>query len=110
MGNKIKKKTPSVKDKRVSSIRTICEVHREMHDMLIGNKIIPDKDANRIIDLLEEAYRMGKKMDNKLRQYKYDYDDGWWKRSKEKVLKEKLQKRKVNKSVDALISKEKRSK
>jgi hypothetical protein len=92
MGKKVKK-APSIKDKRVSPIRTICEVHRELHDILLGEKNIPDSVSDKMIALLEEAYIMGKKMDNKLRQYKYNYDDGWWKKSKEKVIKEKLKKR-----------------
>jgi len=28
--------------------------------------------------LLQQAFNFGKKMDNKLRQYKADYSKGWW--------------------------------
>jgi len=71
----------SVKDKRVSSIRTICEVHREIYDIL--NKHIKDKQVlKRLIVLLEEAYGMGKKMNNRLRMYKYNYDESWWEENK----------------------------
>ena len=27
---------------------------------------------------MEEAFEYAKKMNNKLRQYKYNYDVGWW--------------------------------
>lgn len=84
----------SVKDKRVSPIRTICEVHREMYDKIIDSKI-DDKFANEIIDLLEDAYIMGKKMDAKLRQYKNNYDDDWW--EKNRNFKKSWNRRKDNK-------------
>ena len=32
--------------------------------------------------LLRLAFIMGKKMDNKLRQYKGRYDGGWWKKNR----------------------------
>lgn len=82
----------SVKDKNVSALRTICEVHRDIHDILMDESISPEL-ANKLIDLLEEAYHMGKKMDSKLRQYKNNYDDGWWKLERDKILREKLRRR-----------------
>ncbi len=69
---------PSVKDGRASKFRTICEVHREIYDILLDANI----DSGKIIDLLEEAYDMGKKMNNKLVQYKKGYDEGWWQKNK----------------------------
>jgi len=84
---------PSIKDKRVSHLRTICEVHREIHDILIETPNLDDKLVNQIIDLLEEAYRMGKKMNYKLRQYKNNYDEGWWEETRKEIVKEKLQRR-----------------
>jgi hypothetical protein len=42
---------------------------------------------------LDEAYQMAKKMDAKLRQYKNNYDDGWWEKERKEVIKEKLKKR-----------------
>jgi len=99
----------SVKDKNVSAIRTICEVHRDIHDILMDAEISP-KLANRLIRLLEEAYHMGKKMDSKLRQYKNNYDDGWWKLEKDKILKEKLKRRKSKASLSAIKSKVKKGK
>lgn len=86
-------KKPSITDKRVSPIRTICEVHREIHDILLENKNIDKKTANKMIALLEEAYIMAKKMNYKLRQYKENYDDGWWEESRKKIIQEKLKRR-----------------
>ena len=92
------KKTPSIKDKRVSPFRTICEVHREIYDIVMDNiydKVSKNNDiAEQIVDLLEEAYGMAKKMNSKLRQYKYNYDDGWWKKEREQITKDKLRRRK----------------
>lgn len=72
--------------------RTICEVHREMFDALY--ELYRDQklgaDDAEILFLLEEAYIMAKKMDAKLRQYKFDYDDEWWEKERESILEEKL--------------------
>lgn len=59
--------------------RTLCQVNREMYRLLKA-KGITDQDP--AIRLLYEAYDMGKKLNNKLRQYKYNYDDGWWSENK----------------------------
>lgn len=85
---------------RVSAYRTICEIHREMHDILLGEKRIPKDIANKLIDLLEEAYINGKKMNTKLTQYKMDYDDGWWERSRTDIIKEKLKRRGINQTAE----------
>ena len=84
----------SVKDIKVSPERTICEVHREIYDLLLDGSINQTL-ANELIDLLETAYRMGKKMDGKLRQYKHDYDDNWWKKTRDEILVEKLGRRQM---------------
>ena len=82
MSRRIEEKTSSGK-----SLRTICEVHREIYD------IIHATENNELKDLLNEAYVMAKKMDAKLRQYKNNYDDGWWEKEKDQVVKEKIEKR-----------------
>ena len=87
-------KKPSVKDKRVSPLRTICEVHREMHDVLVSNKKLDIELVNKMISLLEEAYIMAKKMNAKLRQYSLDYDISWWEKTRDEIVKEKLERRK----------------
>lgn len=57
--------------------RTICEVHREIY------RELTKRDANDfLLKKIEEAFNMAKKMNNKLRQYKYNYDDGWWEKNK----------------------------
>lgn len=66
--------------RRASSWRTICEVHREIYDLCqeIGE---PTKTA--ITNLVLEAFVMGKKMDSKLREYKADWDDGFYGRNED---------------------------
>ncbi len=55
------------------SKRTICEIHRAMYRMLV------DRNPNDpLIPLLQRAFLMAKIMGNKLRKYRFDYDDGWW--------------------------------
>jgi hypothetical protein len=94
MAKKVKKK-PSVKDKRVSSFRTICEVHREIYDLVSKKGLLDVKISEQIIDLLEEAYAMAKKMNSKLSQYKHGYDDGWWEKERQNITKEKLRRRMI---------------
>ena len=61
--------------RRASSWRTICEVHREIFDLCAG---MPD-----VQELVLEAFIMGKKMDAKLREYKYNWDDGLYERNED---------------------------
>jgi len=61
--------------RRASSWRTICEVHRELYD---GFGVLPEPDKTRLRDLLLEAFVMAKKMDSKLREYKADWDSGFY--------------------------------
>lgn len=49
--------------------RTICEVLRDIHR---------ETDDDRIRALAEEAEDMAKRMDRKLREYKADWDAGFW--------------------------------
>ena len=83
---------PSIKDKRISEFRTICQVHRDIYDLLLNENIDSDV-ANKLIDLLDDAYIMAKKMNNKLRQYKHNYDDDWW--EKNRKFKRVLKRRKI---------------
>jgi hypothetical protein len=84
-----------LKNGYVCGFRTICEVHREMYDIVIekgykGNLMPSDE---KLIQLLKESFVMAKKMNNKLRQYKFNYDDGWWERTNKADFKEKLDRR-----------------
>ena len=55
-------------------LRTICEVHRQL-----WRRLQPVIASDPVVgELLQEAYDMGKKMDNRLRCYKHNYDEGWW--------------------------------
>jgi hypothetical protein len=59
-------------------LRTLCEVLREINDILQGNI-----DHDKIFPLLVEAEKMGKKMSRKLRQYSKEWDVEWWERNKD---------------------------
>ena len=52
-----------------NSVWTICEVLREIYHRT-ADPVIQEK--------LILATAMAKKMDAKLREYKADYDKGWW--------------------------------
>lgn len=69
--------------------RAICEVHREIYDRL--EELGLDKDP--IVQLLEDAYALGKKMDAKLRQYNLKQGDEWYAAERERVLEDTLAKR-----------------
>jgi hypothetical protein len=73
----------------VCDFRTICEVHREMYDIVIEKDVVDKK----LIKLLQESFVMAKKMNKKLREYKEDYDRGWW-QFDEADLQERIDKRK----------------
>lgn len=62
----------------VHAKRTICEVHREVY-----RELMQRDPGDPLLDKLTEAFAMGKKMNNKLRQYKHNYDDGWWAENRE---------------------------
>lgn len=72
--------------------RTICEVHREIYDMLYEERLKLTAYDD-IIDKLQESFTYAKKMDAKLRQYKNNYDKDWWEKERQEVVKEKLNKR-----------------
>jgi hypothetical protein len=59
--------------------RTQCEVHREIYRDLKRRGI---SESDPVITKLRDAYDMGKKLNNKLRQYRYNYDDQWWEDNK----------------------------
>ena len=56
---------------------SICEIHRQIY-----KGILNDMPKAELIELLEKAYMAGKKMDKRLRQYKYNYDIGFWEKNK----------------------------
>lgn len=58
---------------------TICQMHRDIYGSL---KAAGYTDESPEIVKLRKAYDMGKKMNAKLRQYKGNYDDGWYQEHK----------------------------
>jgi hypothetical protein len=63
----------------VSPNRTICEILRQINDITIGMGN-PELSA-----LILEAFGMAKKMDDKLRQYKEDWDRGFFDTNKDYI-------------------------
>lgn len=63
----------------VSYQRTVCEVTREIYDILdnIKSKITID-EYNSIADRLNEQFTMQKKMNKKLYEYNKEYDKEFW--------------------------------
>lgn len=61
--------------RRASSFRTICEVHREIYD---AAEHLPPAEKELIQGKVLDAFIMGKKMDAKLREYKADWDAGFY--------------------------------
>lgn len=79
--------TPFHTEKTVK-FRTICEVHREIYDLIQENMV--DVNAKEEIEKkLEEAFLMAKKMNAKLRQYKHNYDAGWWEKESTEIRHKK---------------------
>ena len=82
----------SEKGEAVGRRRTICEIHREIFDELIINFHGRPKSIKKIIKLLEEAFVVGVKINEKLTEHKLDaiYDDNEWKSSDVRREKRKL--------------------
>lgn len=67
--------------RRASPWRTICEVHREIYDACVA---LDEPLKSTIEELVIEAFIMGKKMDAKLREYKEDWQDGFYEVNKDR--------------------------
>jgi hypothetical protein len=63
--------------------RTVCEVLREINDIISFKQNIPQDVIIAIRVRLIEAERMTKKMSIKLRVYNQRYDANWWKQNKD---------------------------
>jgi hypothetical protein len=55
--------------------RTICEVLREMWDIA---EVLDETLRKELEARVADAYTMAKKMDRKLREYKYGWDKDFW--------------------------------
>jgi hypothetical protein len=67
-----------IRIRMASSRRTICEVHREIYDACCA---MPENEKAQLRELVLEAFIMAKKMDAKLREYKSDWDDGFFEKN-----------------------------
>lgn len=66
------------------SKRTICEVHRCLYDDI---EALPEGPAKeRMVQHVEEAFLLGKKMDAKLRQYQGKHPDWWYEQEKPDLI------------------------
>lgn len=65
--------TRNMLDECPHSTQTICEIHRQMY------RVLMERDPeDPVIQLLWKAFIMAKKMNNRLRKYKDNYDEDWW--------------------------------
>ena len=55
------------------STQTICELHRRMYRIIVARN-----PNDPLLPILQVAFNYAKKMGNKLRKYRYDYDEDWW--------------------------------
>lgn len=81
---------------KVAPRRTICEVHREIWDVLDEN-LENGKVKELCFAKIEEAYVMAKKMNQKLIQYKHDFDENWWEAQQPDILVSKQELRQKRK-------------
>jgi len=71
----VEKYEKSIKGK-VCEFVTICEVIREMYEI---SEVIPQEDLKKELQArLYSSYDMAKRMNKKLREYKHDWDEGFW--------------------------------
>ena len=75
-----------------NSLRTICEVHREMWDIIedIEDETVKEKLQERLITV----YDMGERMTRKLREYKKEWDGGFWEKNLDSKEDEERRKKK----------------
>lgn len=73
---------------------TVCDMQRKIWQITHDDKMtnMTEEGKVELEHYLERAFLMAKKMNAKLRQYKYNYDDGWYaeERKKEKLWIEEL--------------------
>lgn len=81
-GNKVKILRPITEEERQAQnmepngrIWTVCETIRQIYKLASE---IDDPKAKEIMDKARTAVAMTKRMNKKLREYKNDYDSGWW--------------------------------
>lgn len=96
----------------VNKFRTVCEVTREINDILnsIKHKITPD-EYNSILCRLNEQFTMQKKMAKKLIEYKKDWDDGILQKNENyEIKKTEIKKRKAEEKNKIVMTKKEKIK
>jgi len=65
---------------------TICDIHRRIYRMVVDevDKLSSKDKQEELKYYIQRAYTIAKKTDAKLRQYKHNYDDEWYKQEKTK--------------------------
>jgi hypothetical protein len=63
-------------EKRNKTWRTICEVHRDLY-----RGIEQGKEPEKLLELVKEAYDLGKRMHHKLVDYKKEYHEEIYERN-----------------------------
>jgi len=74
-----------------SKFRTICEVHREMWDII--DQLKNEDIKNQLRDRIMVAYDMGKRMDKRLKFYKKDWDSNMWEKNLDSGVDRKYRKK-----------------
>lgn len=67
--------------KEAAPKRTLCEVLREINDIISDPANVSEHIATKIRDKLIEVEQMSKKMSIKLRKYNMQYDKDFWKKN-----------------------------
>ena len=63
--------------RRTAHRRTICEVHKEIHDII--HEYVPDKDIRKLaLQKIDDVHGMAKRMDRKLKEYAYHIAKKEW--------------------------------
>jgi len=89
-----KRKKESIRNSVLNTtakLRTVCEVHREMWDIIDQLEDVDIKKQLR--DRIIVAYDMGKRMNAKLKSYKKDWDRDMWEKNLDIVVDRKYRKK-----------------
>lgn len=68
--------------RQASGRRTICEVHREIYDAC---EEMSEPEKTTLQELAIEAFIMSKRIDAKLREYKADWDAGFFEKNPDRI-------------------------
>ncbi len=74
------KENRAIDSQEVYGTKTICEIHTQITDILVDEIDDPryKQTIDKVLDMLDTAFRMGKRMIAKMYEYKYGCDEGWW--------------------------------